>query len=135
MGGSKKVKQTSISLENKPGNLARFCQSLTAVNVNIIVISVLVYALHNDVRMIVDNPSAALRTIDEWCLAYDETDVLLVDLPESNSVIAELVNKPAMNNINVDFTYISVSPDGEKSYIVIGTPNFEATMRVLSQEK
>lgn len=83
--------------------------------------------------MIVDNPSVALRTIDEWCLAYDETDVLLIDLPKSNSAIAELVHKPAMENISVDFTYISASPDGEESYIVIGTPDIDVAMRALSQ--
>jgi hypothetical protein len=83
--------------------------------------------------MIVDNPSAALRTIDDWCLAYDETDVLLVDLPKSIREIAELMHKPSIEKISVDFTYISVSPDGEKSYIVIGTPNIKVAMRAFSQ--
>jgi len=131
---TKKVKQISVSLENKPGILPLFCRRLGARNINIIAISVVENELHNHnvVRMVVDNPSAALRILDQWRLAYDETDALLADLPNSNSALAELASKPTLENINVDFTYISASPDRQKSYIVIGTPDVEVAMRELS---
>jgi len=131
---TKKVKQISVSLENKPGNLPLFCRRLGARNINIIAISVVENELHNHnvVRMVVDNPSAALRILDQWRLAYEETDALLADLPNSNSALAELASKPTLESISVDFTYISASPDRQKSYIVIGTPDVEVAMRELS---
>jgi len=114
--------------------LPLFCRRLGARNINIIAISVVENELHNHniVRMVVGNPSAALRILDQWRLAYDETDALLADLPNSNSALAELASKPTLENINVDFTYISASPDRQKSYIVIGTPDVEVAMRELS---
>ena len=131
----KKVKQISVSLENKPGNLAHFYQRLADRNINITAISVVEYTLHSVVRMVVDNPLTALEMLGECCLAYDETDVLLVDLPNSRSALAELARKPTLENIDVNFTYISASPDGEKRYIVIGTPNIEVAMKALRHQK
>lgn len=132
---TKKVKQISVSLENNPRNLAHFYQRLADRNIDITVISVIEYALHSVVRMVVDNPLAALKILDECCLAYDETDVLLVDLPNSRSALAELARKPTIENIDVNFAYISASPDGEKFYIVIGTPNNEVAMKALRHKK
>jgi len=127
----KKVKQISVRLENKPGNLAHFCQRLEGSNINIIAFSVAEYTLQYVVRLFVEDRLPVLKILDEWHLKYNETDVLLFDLPDGNRALAELARRPTRNEISVNFTYMSKSLDGEKSYIVIGTPNIEATMRAL----
>ena len=127
----KKVKQISVRLENKPGNLALFCQRLEGSNIDIIAFSVVESALQYVVRLVVEDSLPVLKTLDEWCLEYHETDVLLFDLPDGNRALTELARKPTRKEISVNFTYMSKSLDGEKSYIVIGTPNIEATMRAL----
>ena len=127
----KKVKQISVRLENKPGNLAHFCQRLEGNNINIIAFSVVEHTLQYVVRLVVEDSPAVLKTLDEWHLEYNETDVILFDLPHGNRALAELARKPTRKEISVNFTYMSKSLDGEKSYIVIGTPDVEATMRAL----
>ena len=76
--------------------MALFYQRLADRNINITAISVVEYTLHSVVRMVVDNPLASLKILDECCLACDETDVLLVNLPNGRSALAELARKPAL---------------------------------------
>ena len=132
----RKAKQISVSLENKPGRLARFCQYLAKRKINIIAISVAETTEQGVVRMVVDRPSAALKAIAEYgSLTCSETDVLLVDLPNEVGALAKVVDKLAARKINVSFVYGSTGDGGGKTYIVVGTPNVEGAERALWNRK
>ena len=132
----RKVKQISVSLENKPGNLAHFCGCLADRNINIIAISVAETTEQGVVRMVVDKPSAALKMLDEYCpLTYAETDVLLVDLPNKVGALTKLADKLAAKRVNVNFVYGSTGPGGKKSYIVIGAANIKTVAKALRSKK
>ena len=132
----RKVKQISVSLENKPGRLAHFCGCLADKKINIIAISVAEITEQGVVRMVVDKPASALKMLDKCCpLTYAETDVLLVDLPNRVGALAKLVDKLAAKKVNVNFVYGSTCPGGKKSHIVVGTPNIEAAAKALRSKK
>lgn len=128
----RKAKQISVSLENKPGRLARFCQYLAKRKINIIAISVAETTEQGVIRMVVDRPSAALKAIAEYGpLTCAETDVLLVDLPNEVGALAKVADKLAARKINVSFVYGSTGDGGGKTYIVVGAPNIEGAERTL----
>lgn len=132
----RKAKQISVSLENKPGCLARFCQCLAKRKVNIIAISVAETTEQGVVRIVVDKPAAALKTIAECGpMTCAETDVLLIELPDRVGALAKMMDKLASKRFNVDFVYGSTSLAGGKTYIVVGAPNIEAVARALRNKK
>jgi len=132
----RKAKQISVSLENKPGRLARFCQYLAKRKINIIAISVAETTEQGVVRMVVDKPSAALKAIAECGpLTCAETDVLLVDLPNKVGSLAKMTDRLASKRINVDFVYGGTGLTGDKTYIVVGAPNVESVARALRNKK
>jgi len=128
----RKAKQISVSLENKPGRLARFCQHLAQKEINIIAISVVETTEQGVVRMVVDKPSAALKAIAEYGpMTCAEIDVLLIDLPNKVGTLARMTDRLASKRINVDFVYGSTGLTGEKAYLVVGAPNVESVARAL----
>ena len=132
----RKAKQISVSLENKPGRLARFCKCLADSNVNIIAISVAETTEQGVVRIVVDKPAAALKTIAACGpMTCAETHVLLLDLSDRVGALAKMANKLAAKRINVDFVYGSTGGAGRKSCIVVGAPNIEAGARALRNKK
>ncbi len=132
----RKAKQISVCLENKPGRLARFCQCLSQKKINIIAISVAETTEQGVVRMVVDKPAAALKTIAEFGpMTCAQTDVLLIDLPNRIGALGKMVDKLAKKRINVDFVYGSTAPTGGKTYIVVGAPNVEALAKALRSRK
>lgn len=129
----KKVKQISVSLENKPGALAHLCRCLADRNINIIAISVAETTEQGVVRMVVDKPAQALKMLNEFCpLTYTQMDVLLVDLPNRVGELAKLSDRLAAKKVNVSFVYGSTNPSTEKSYIIIGASNLNAAAKAIS---
>lgn len=132
----KKAKQISVSLENKPGRLARFCKCLAQRKINIIAISVAETSEQGVVRIVVDKPAAALKTIAECGpMTYTETDVLLIDLPDKVGELAKMTDKLATKRVNVDFVYGSTGLAGGKAYIVVGASNIDAVAKTLRNKK
>lgn len=132
----RKAKQISVSLENKPGRLARLCECLAQKKINIIAISVAETSEQGVVRIVVDKPTAALKTIAKCGpMTCAERDVLLIDLPDRVGALAKMANKLAAKRINVDFVYGSTGGAGGKPCIVVGAPNIEAVARALRNRK
>ena len=132
----RKAKQISVSLENRAGRLARFCQYLAQKNINIIAISVAETSEQGVVRIVVDKQAAALKAIAECGpMTCAQTDVLLIDLPNRIGSLGKMVDKLAAKRINVDFVYGSAGLAGRKSYIVVGAPNIESVARAIRSRK
>ncbi|MHC4463820.1 MAG: ACT domain-containing protein [Planctomycetota bacterium] len=132
----RKAKQISVCLENKPGRLARFCQCLAKRKVNIIAISVAETTEQGVVRMVVDKPAVALKTIAECGpMTCAQTDVLLVDLPNKVGVLGELAAKLASKRVNVNFVYGSTGTRGGKTSIVVGATNIKSAAKALRSRK
>ena len=132
----RKAKQISVSLENRPGSLARFCQYLAQKKINIIAISVAETSEQGVVRVVVDKPAPALKAIAECGpMTCAQTDVLLIDLPNRVGALGKMVDKLAAKRINVDFVYGSTGLAGGKSYIVVGAPNIESVARAIRSRK
>ncbi|MHC4087077.1 MAG: ACT domain-containing protein [Planctomycetota bacterium] len=132
----RKAKQISVSLENRPGRLSRFCQYLAQKKINIIAISVAETSEQGVVRIVVDKPAAALKAIAEYGpITRAQTDVLLIDLPNRVGALGKMVDKLAAKRINVDFVYGSTGLAGGKSYIVVGAPNIESVARAIRSRK
>ena len=127
-----RVKQISVVLENRPGQLARLCRRLADREVNIIALSVAETSEQGVVRLVLDKPEEALRLLDEGGFAFVQTEVLLFALPNQPGALAGMTEKLTDKGVNIPFVYGSTGKGPAESFVVMGARNIEATERALA---
>lgn len=124
-------KQISIFLENKPGTLADVTQSLQDENINILAMTVSDTIDHAVVRMMVDKPGEAIHRLEDQNLLVVENKVLVVDLENKPGALANMANRLAEHNINIEYAYCTASPAQQKGMMIIRLSNPEEALRLL----
>ena len=112
------IKQISIFLENKPGQLAGICRALAKAEVNIATLSLADSADFGIVRMIVDDHVKGARVLTEAGFAVRETEVVTVTVPDRPGGMAELMEKIDRAGLDVKYSYAYALGHGEKAILV-----------------
>jgi hypothetical protein len=112
------VKQISIFLENKPGQLAGICRALAKAEVNIATLSLADSADFGIVRMIVDDHVKGARVLTEAGFAVRETEVVTVTVPDRPGGMAELMEKIDGAGLDINYSYAYALGHGEKAILV-----------------
>lgn len=124
-------KQISIFLENKPGTLADVTESLQAENINILAMTVSDTIDHAVVRMMVDKPGEAVHRLEEQNLLVVENDVIVVDLENEPGALANMADRLAKHNINIEYAYCTASPAQKKGMMIIRVDNPQEALELL----
>ena len=112
------IRQISIFLENKPGQLAGICRALAKAEVNIATLSLADSADFGIVRMIVDDHVKGARVLTEAGFAVRETEVVTVTVPDRPGGMAELMEKIDRAGLYVKYSYAYALGHGEKAILV-----------------
>ena len=123
--------QLSVFLDNRPGTLARTCQSLASQGVNILALSISDTLDHAVIRLVVDDAKKAVAILSGLKLSLQERDVILFDLPNKPGAIADIAQKLAQAGINLEYAYCATSVSQSAGAIVLRTNNLEETIDVL----
>lgn len=129
----KKVKQLSVSLENKPGRLGHVCRCLADRKVNIIALTVVETSEQGILRLVVDKPAEAAKMLKECPMTFTQSDVLLVELPNKVGVVAKLAEKLAAKRVNITYIYGSTGKGAGKTNIVLAVPNVKTAQKALGR--
>ncbi len=127
-----KAKQFSVYLQNRPGALATVTQVLADARVNIVALSAVETTHEGILRLVVDKPEVAAKTLDEKGLMFAMVDVLLIKLPNRVGAMAELARKLADKNVNINYVYGSAQGPGTKSTVVLSVNRMAAAETVLA---
>ena len=112
------IRQISIFLENKPGQLAGICRALAKAEVNIATLSLADSADFGIVRMIVDDHVKGARVLTEAGFAVRETEVVTVTVPDRPGGMAELMEKIDGAGLDINYSYSYALGHGEKAILV-----------------
>jgi len=123
-------KQFTVSLENKPGQLARLCKALARAKVNILAVSVADNADSGDVRFVCDRAGAARQALKKAKINAWMRDVLVLSLPNEPGALAGVSAKLAAAGINIDYVYGSTA--GEAGEIVLAVSDTAKAASVLA---
>lgn len=124
-------KQISIFLENKPGTLADVTESLQDEKINILAMTVSDTIDHAVVRMMVDKPGEAIHRLEEQNLLVVENDVIVVDLENEPGALANMADRLAEHNINIEYAYCTASPAQQKGMMIIRVDNPQEALELL----
>ena len=115
------LKELKVTMEDRPGSLAKLAEALGKAGVNIDAISAQTAAGSGDIRILVADTAAARKALDAAGIKVaGEREMTFVDLDDRPGSLAATTKKLAEQNINIDAVYV-VGAAGGKKQLAIGT--------------
>lgn len=115
------LKELRVSMEDKPGALAKLADALGKSGVNIEAISAATAGGSGDIRILVADTVAARKALEGAGIKVaGEREMTFVDLEDKPGSLAEAARKLAAQQINVDTIYV-VGASGGKKQLAVGT--------------
>ena len=113
-----RIRQISIFLENKPGQLSAICRDLADAGINIATLSLADTADFGIVRMIVDDHSQAESVLEEKGHVVNVREVIAVCVPDRPGGMAEVMQVLDKAGVNIEYSYAFAFHRGEKAVLV-----------------
>ncbi len=123
--------QLALFLENKPGTLARVCESLHNANINIYAITTSDTVDHTVVRMVLSDTRKALLLFEEHGALAIEDDVIMVEGSNRPGSLADICDKLSSAKINIEYCYSATHPKQQKGILILRTSDAKKALRVL----
>ncbi|MDR1422523.1 MAG: hypothetical protein LBI64_06650 [Coriobacteriales bacterium] len=108
------IKQLSVFVENKAGHLARITAALEAAKISIRGFSLADTADFGIVRIIVDQPEAAMAALRGVGILARMNDMICIELPDTPGALDEVFTAVGDAGLNVEYAYSLVS-----TYVVL----------------
>ena len=113
-----RIRQISIFLENKPGQLSTICRDLADAGINIATLSLADTADFGIVRMIVDDHEKAKDVLAEKGHVVNVREVIAVCVPDRPGGMAEVMQVLDKAGVNIEYSYAFAFHKGEKAVLV-----------------
>ncbi len=122
-----KVKQLTVSLENRPGTLAHMAKALADAKVNIVALLNSTSGAQGWAQVVVDNANQAKKALGAAGLSYTEGTLEQVELPNKPGALAQLAGRLAKKGINIDSAYATMPKGAKKAVVVLATSKADET--------
>ena len=112
------IRQISIFLENKPGQLSQICKTLSEADINIATLSLADTSDFGIVRMIVDDHEKARDVLIAGGHAVKVSEVVAVCVPDRPGGMAGVMTVLDASGANIEYSYAFSFHKGEKAVLV-----------------
>lgn len=113
-----RIRQISIFLENKPGQLSVICRALAEADVNIAALSLADTSDFGIARLIVDDHEKAKMVLAARGYVANVREVVAVCVPDRPGGMAEVMGALDAAGANVEYSYAFAFHRGEKAVLV-----------------
>ena len=113
------TKQLNVFLPNKPGKLSMLCGAFSKAKINIKAISVSDTIDHGVVRLVTDKNARARTILKKKRIAFSESPVILVKMPNTIGALAKAAGKLAQKAVNIEYLYGSTNRSGDTATIIM----------------
>jgi hypothetical protein len=101
------AKQFSVSLVNKPGRLADLLAALHKGKVGLKALALMDSFERKLARFVPEDASRAATILDKISVAYETTDVLVVEVPSQSGGFGKVCERLATEHLSIDYAYCS----------------------------
>jgi len=113
-----KIKQFTISIENRPGTVAEIARALGNAKVNILALLGTAQGTTGTVELVVEDARRAKKALDAARLTYTETTAEEHELPNKPGALAEHLDKLAAKGVNLSSICATAAKGGKKAIVV-----------------
>lgn len=128
------IKQISLFAENKPGRLAKIAEALSKAKVNIRAFNIAEAGDFGVIRMVVDDPDSAYKSLQQQGFAVSETEVIGVEMKDVPGGLHEIASMLGQNNVNIDYAYAFVTSTNV-ALLVLRVDDIQQAQKVLKEAK
>jgi hypothetical protein len=126
------MKDFSVKLSNKPGDLARVAQALSRRGVNVKALAGLSIEGVAMVRVLPDDTVAARSALDAASIRFTESEVHLVLLENKSGVLANVANRLGDAGVNLEAIYVTGIAD-DLVELAIASDDPKKTKKILEE--
>jgi hypothetical protein len=126
-----KTTQLVVSLESKPGVLAKLARTLAEASVNMTALCAPETADRGKIRLLVSDVARAKEALKTAQYRFSEEQALTVILENRPGTFAGLAEKLAQARINIKCAY--VTGEGGNQFLVLSVSNADKAEEVLSR--
>jgi hypothetical protein len=126
------TKQLAIFLDNRPGTLARVCETIAQAGINIYAITTSDTVDHTVVRLVVSDYQKAMSIFEEYSALVVEDDVLMIEGDNKPGSLAAICQKLAAARVNIEYCYCATSPGSRKGLLILRASNAVKALKALN---
>ena len=121
------MKELRFTVKNQPGTLAKVAAALGEERVNIDGIAGVGVEDSGLIRLVTDNPGKARRVLQNLALDFEESEALVIDIPNHPGELTALLDRFANDGINVESCYAGV----ERNKLVLTVDDIALAKQIL----
>jgi len=125
------MKEFSVRLANRPGQLAALTRILADAGVEIEALATVADNGHSHVRLVVDDAPRVRRLFMTADLEFVERDVLDMFLPRGAGSLAHMVEDLARSDINIESMYL-LHTNAEGYHVAVTVDNTDTALHVVA---
>ena len=127
------LRQLSLFLENRPGQLRAPCEALAGAGVDILTMSLADTDRFGILRLVLRDPERGQRALEQAGMVVNVTDVVPIEVDDGPGGLAEVLAALDEARIGVEYMYpFTVAPRAGKAAIVF---RFDDAERALAEVK
>lgn len=128
------IREVSVFVENKPGRLAEIANALAKNQVDIRALSIADTSGFGILRLIVDNPAAALDALAGEGFATTVGQVVAIEVDDRPGGLARVLNVLFKEEVEVEYVYaFSRKPDG-RAIVILKPSDYEKALDILGRD-
>lgn len=126
------IKQVSVFIENKVGNLEEVIDAIAENDIDIYALSLADTTDFGILRMIVSDPDKAKAVLKEKGLIVKRTDVIAVTVEDKPGGLTKTLDKMRDNEINIEYMYAFIGKNEKGATVVMKVDKPDEAVKILS---
>jgi hypothetical protein len=127
------IKQLSVFVENKPGRLADITATIARASIDIRALSIADTTDFGILRLVVDKPAEAEKTLKDAGLTVSLTNVIAIGIADKPGGFADAMKIFAEKGISIEYMYAFVSRDTDRAYLIMRVKDSESAVSILNE--
>ncbi len=113
-----KIKQLTITIDNRPGAVAEITRTLGNAKVNILALLATSQGTTGTLQIVAEDARRAKKVLDEARISFTETAAEEYELPNKPGALAQCLDRLAARGINLGSVHATAAKGGKKAVVV-----------------
>lgn len=132
MPGVMEMKELYLTTKNEPGTLAKVTAPIAEAGININAFCAWVEGKKAMFRIITNNTEKSQDVLKKAGYNVEEKTVVVLETTNEVGSMFKAAQNLAQDNVDLDYTYATNGPNGNKTWIVFGTKEIGKALNAVS---
>ena len=128
-----KVKEFTVTIEDKPGALGNCFLALANRGINILAFQSYVEEGESLARFLADDMASAKTVLGSLHMIFEETEAAVVRLTHRPGELGRAAARLGEKRINIDYTYCGIDPGSSQVLVVFGVDDLTRASALLDE--